>query len=156
MEKENDLAKIFSNNSSGNKVVWHRMGDLGYIDPSGLLWFCGRKSHRVGSFRKLKFAVPCEAIFNQHNEVKRSALIGLGNMGTQTPAIVIERNDQRIIKGQERLKFEYELLELAKKYPHTKDIEKIYLKKEFPVDVRHNIKIDRIRLKKEAEKGLLV
>ena len=27
--------------------IVHRMGDLGYFDADGLLWFCGRKSHRV-------------------------------------------------------------------------------------------------------------
>src|SRR5262249_39112570 len=26
---------------------WHRMGDVGYLDDSGSLWFCGRKSHIV-------------------------------------------------------------------------------------------------------------
>ena len=26
---------------------YHRMGDLGYLDEQGRLWFCGRKSHRV-------------------------------------------------------------------------------------------------------------
>ena len=27
--------------------LWHRMGDVGYLDEHGRLWFCGRKSHRV-------------------------------------------------------------------------------------------------------------
>ena len=26
---------------------WHRMGDVGYLDEQGRIWFCGRKSHRV-------------------------------------------------------------------------------------------------------------
>ncbi len=26
---------------------YHRMGDLGYVDASGRIWFCGRKSQRV-------------------------------------------------------------------------------------------------------------
>ncbi|MBN1249707.1 MAG: AMP-binding protein, partial [Anaerolineae bacterium] len=29
------------------KEIWHRMGDLGYFDAQGRLWFCGRKAHRV-------------------------------------------------------------------------------------------------------------
>jgi acyl-CoA synthetase (AMP-forming)/AMP-acid ligase II len=37
------LAKIVCDDGS----FWHRMGDLGYLDTSGRLWFCGRKSHRV-------------------------------------------------------------------------------------------------------------
>ena len=31
--------------------VWHRIGDLGYLDDEGRLWFCGRKSHRVMTTR---------------------------------------------------------------------------------------------------------
>ena len=27
----------------GDKI-WHRMGDLGYLDVDGRLWFCGRKA----------------------------------------------------------------------------------------------------------------
>ena len=27
--------------------VWHRMGDCGFIDAAGRLWFCGRKAERV-------------------------------------------------------------------------------------------------------------
>jgi hypothetical protein len=29
------------------EAVWHRMGDLGYFDEGGRLWFCGRKAERV-------------------------------------------------------------------------------------------------------------
>ena len=36
------LAKI----TDGNQL-WHRMGDVGYLDENNLLWFCGRKDHRV-------------------------------------------------------------------------------------------------------------
>ncbi len=31
----------------GDGKLWHRMGDVGYCDEQGRIWFCGRKSHRV-------------------------------------------------------------------------------------------------------------
>ncbi|MCX7635635.1 MAG: fatty acid CoA ligase family protein, partial [Syntrophales bacterium] len=31
--------------------IWHRMGDVGYLDTKGRLWFCGRKAHRVETER---------------------------------------------------------------------------------------------------------
>lgn len=130
---------------------WHRMGDVGFIDQAGLLWFCGRKSHMVTTVSGNLFPIPVEAIFNKHPAVKRSALIGLGEKGKQIPAIVIERKDGQYLSGKGRSIFESELLSVAKRYPHTKDIQKIFLSKSFPVDVRHNIKIDRLKLKEEIE-----
>lgn len=132
-------------------VVWHRMGDMGFIDNEGLLWFLGRKGHRVETSSGLMTPISCEAIFNRHPAVRRSALVGLGKLGHQTPAIVIERKDGQFLSGKERSIFESELLSLGKKQPHTAMIQKIFLSKHFPVDVRHNIKIDRTKLKEEIE-----
>jgi acyl-CoA synthetase (AMP-forming)/AMP-acid ligase II len=140
-------AKIYDKDNT----FWHRMGDLGYIDGAGLLWFCGRKSHMVVTSTQTMYPIPCEAIFNKHPQVKRSALVGLGAIGSQTPAIVIERKDGQYLSGKARSIFESELFSIAKNYPHTKNIQKIYLSKHFPVDVRHNIKIDRLKLKEEIE-----
>ncbi|RLA64522.1 MAG: hypothetical protein DRQ88_10765 [Epsilonproteobacteria bacterium] len=120
--------------------IWHRIGDLGYFDDLGYLWFCGRKTHRVGNL----YPAQCEAIFNTHQKVRRSALIG------PKPAIVIERSDGKILKGKDKDIFEQELRDLAKTFPHTSEIDTFYHKKDFPVDVRHNIKIDRLKLRDEA------
>lgn len=139
-------AKIYE----GDKI-WHRMGDMGFLDEKNQLWFLGRKAHRVETEEGLMTPIPAEAIFNKHPAVRRSALVGLGVRGKQTPAIVIERKDGQFLSGKERSIFESELLSLAKKFPHTSMIQKIYLSKHFPVDVRHNIKIDRKKLKEEIE-----
>ena len=149
LSKKTEEAKIYDTGNS----FWHRMGDVGYIDEQGLLWFCGRKSHLVTTKISTLYPIPCEAIFNRHPAVKRSALIGLGKAGNQTAAIVIERIDGHYLAGKARSIFESELLSISKNYPHTKDIQKIYLSKNFPVDVRHNIKIDRLKLKEEIEKN---
>lgn len=140
-------AKIYEDDGT----FWHRMGDLGFIDEQNQVWFLGRKAHRITTMTEEMFPIPCEAIFNLHPEVKRSALVGLGREGMQTPAIVIERLDREFLKGKDRSIFESELINLAKKFKHTENISKIYLSKHFPVDVRHNIKIDRKKLKEEIE-----
>lgn len=150
LPKQTAEAKIYESEDT-NGPFWHRMGDLGFIDRAGLLWFCGRKSHMVVGATHNYYPIPIEAIFNKHPAVKRSALVGLGTVGNQTPVIVIERKDGQYLSGKGRSIFESELLAVAKKYPHTKDIQKIYLSKAMPVDVRHNIKIDRLKLKAEIE-----
>ena len=143
-------AKIYELASNKN-ITWHRMGDLGFIDNENQLWFVGRKGHRVMTPQGLMTPITCEAIFNKHPAVKRSALVGLGLPGKQEPAIVIERKDGQYLSGKERSMFESELLSMARKNPLTENITKVYLSRHFPVDVRHNIKIDRIKLKEEIE-----
>ena len=82
---ETALAKIADDDG-----FWHRMGDLGWRDKKGRIWFCGRKSHRVVTAEETLFTIPCEAIFNAHPGVYRSALVGVGPAGQQQPVICIE------------------------------------------------------------------
>src|SRR5262249_4116845 len=62
-------------------AFWHRMGDLGYLDPQGRVWFCGRKSQRVQTAAGTLFTIPCEGVFNEHPAVFRTALVGVGEPG---------------------------------------------------------------------------
>ncbi|HLS28300.1 MAG TPA: fatty acid CoA ligase family protein [Opitutales bacterium] len=124
--------------------VWHRIGDLGYFDEKGKLWFCGRQAERVETDRGILFTDCCESIFNQHRHVFRTALIGLGDWPAQTPAIVVEPEKGYFPRSaQQREKFVSELKELGKQSPATTRIENFFFHKNLPVDVRHNAKIHR-------------
>ena len=81
------LAKI---KSAASDVFFHRMGDVGYRDERGRLWFCGRKSHRVIARGETYFTIPCEAIFNTHPAVARTALVGARRDGEVVPVICVE------------------------------------------------------------------
>ena len=137
--KDDSLAKI-----SDNGDIWHRMGDLGWQDKKGRYWFCGRKSHRVTTSGGPMFTVPCEAIFNNHPAVFRSALIGIGPAGKQRPVICIELNKEHAGENLDALKAR--LLEQARENPMTSRINDILFHKSFPVDIRHNAKIFREKL----------
>lgn len=84
------LAKISDDRLPTSALPWHRMGDVGYLDRSGRLWFCGRKSQRVTTPTGTLFTVPCEALFNQHPAVRRSALVGVGPPGRQRAVLCVE------------------------------------------------------------------
>jgi acyl-CoA synthetase (AMP-forming)/AMP-acid ligase II len=130
----------------------HRMGDLGYLDGEGRLWFCGRKSQRVRLEGGDMFTIPCEAIFNSHDRVFRSALVGVTRKGRTIPAICVELQPDSRSSG--RGKIRDELLELARGNPLTADIREVFFHPAFPVDIRHNAKIDRGKLAAWAEKKL--
>jgi acyl-CoA synthetase (AMP-forming)/AMP-acid ligase II len=121
-------------------AVWHRMGDCGYLDAAGRLWFCGRKAERVETVAGPLYTEPCEQVFRTHPRVARCALIGLGPRGAQRPALVVEGE----ITGAQA--FARELRALALAYPHTTAINAFYFHPSFPVDVRHNAKIHRLTL----------
>ncbi len=124
--------------------VWHRMGDVGYFDETGRLWFCGRKAHRVITRDETLFTVPCEAIFNQHPAVLRSALVGLSTGNEQQPVICIELEASS--RNANRDDLARELLTLARTSKLTANIRRVLFHPAFPVDVRHNSKIFREKL----------
>ncbi|MFH1747742.1 MAG: fatty acid CoA ligase family protein [Planctomycetota bacterium] len=124
--------------------IWHRMGDVGYLDEQGRLWFCGRKAHRVKTPDGLLFTVPCEAIFNQHPRVFRTALVGVGTPGESRPVLCVELEADARTGDREQIK--RELLELGAANDLTRDIQTILFHDAFPVDVRHNAKIFREKL----------
>jgi acyl-CoA synthetase (AMP-forming)/AMP-acid ligase II len=130
----------------------HRMGDLGYLDGEGRLWFCGRKSQRVRREGGDMFTIPCEAIFNNHDRVFRSALVGVTRAGGTDPAICVEL--QPGVGSLERKRIRAELLELARENRLTDSIGDILFHPAFPVDIRHNAKIDRGKLALWAAKKL--
>ena len=124
-----------------NGNIMHRMGDLGYIDDQGLLWFCGRKTQRVISKFGEHYTIPCEGIFNTHPHVERSALIPHSENGDIVPAICIELTNDGRHQATEQLISE--LSDLAKAHHVTKEIKYFYIHQDFPVDIRHNAKINR-------------
>ncbi|MEE8483870.1 MAG: fatty acid CoA ligase family protein [Nitrospinota bacterium] len=134
------------------KTVWHRMGDVGYFDKNGRLWFCGRKGHRVVTGAMTLFTICCEAIFNNHPDVFRGALVGLGEWPNQHPVIIIELTEDG--KKNNRDKITKELLESAAKNAITKSIKDVLYHPSFPTDIRHNAKIFREELKTWAEKKI--
>ncbi len=135
---------------NGASTVWHRIGDLGYLDASGRLWFCGRKAERVETQHGLLCTEQVEPIFNTHPNVARSALIATGHDGRR-PAIVVEPVSRDVVATPSlRRKLVRELRELGAAHPHTDLIRLAYLHPHFPVDVRHNAKIHRLALARWA------
>lgn len=126
---------------------WHRMGDVGYLDESGRLWFCGRKAHIVTPSSGPMFTIPCEAIFNEHADVYRSALVGIGPPGAQRPVIIVEPEAGKFPEtDRDRERFQSELLELGQASRLTAEIELVLFHRSLPVDIRHNVKIFREKL----------
>jgi acyl-CoA synthetase (AMP-forming)/AMP-acid ligase II len=134
--------------------VWHRMGDVGYLDDEDRFWFCGRKSQRVVTATQTMFTEPCEAIFNTHPAVARSALVGVGPLGNQLPVMMIEPKRGAWPRGAAVQQLRGDLLALGQRHETTSSIEQVLFARSFPVDVRHNSKIGREKLALIAARSL--
>lgn len=150
-KQSTEMAKIPLDTEEG---FCHRMGDVGYLDDKGRLWFCGRKKHRViTEDDETLFTVPCEAIFNVHPNVFRTALTRVIRSDGIVPVLCVELEKGIMIRDKQRIV--WELLDIAEKHSITKPIENILIHKGFPVDIRHNSKIFREKLGVWADKYIL-
>ncbi len=143
-EEETRLAKIQDGDS-----FRHRMGDMGYFDGKGRLWFCGRKAHVVQCKDGPLYTICCEGIFNTHPGVLRSALVGIGKPGAQKPVLLVEKQ-----VGAETQPLLSELQELAGRHRLTRGITLFLVHPDFPVDIRHNAKIFREKLAQWAAREI--
>ncbi len=124
---------------------FHRMGDLGYLDDRGRIWFCGRKAHRVVLPDETLFTICCEGIFNAHPEVARTALVGVESPeGVVVPVLCVE--PARWPGRRDRRRLRDELLKRGAEFERTRRIRTILFHRSFPVDIRHNSKIFREKL----------
>ena len=138
--------------ASPRERIVHRMGDLGYFDREGRLWFCGRKSQRVVTARETLCTEQVEPVFNIHPEVQRTALVGIGERGAQVPVLCVELKPG--VQRAEHERIAGELRHLGEGFVHTAKVEAFLFHPRFPVDIRHNAKIGREKLAAWAAKRL--
>ena len=147
-EADTEMAKM----TDPDGRTWHRMGDVGILDGQGRLWYCGRVSQRIDTGKDVLFAAQCEAIFNQHPDLLRSAVVGVGMRGRQTPVLCIEVMGKLSPVDTERVHFD--LLQLAQAHSITREIRTVLFHPGFPVDIRHNSKIGREELAEWAARQM--
>ncbi len=146
-EKQTHLAKIKTDDG-----FYHRIGDVGYIDDQGRLWYCGRKSQRIVTTSETLYTECCEGIFNQHEAVYRTALVKVEQNSLIIPVICIELENQLSSEQQQLLILD--LKQLANNNEMTKQIYHFFIHPAFPVDIRHNAKIAREKLGEWAQAQL--
>jgi len=137
-------AKIRETLADGRERTVHRMGDVGYFDGEGRLWFCGRKSQRVEAADGPLYTEQVEPVFNVHPQVRRTALVGVGEVGRQLPVLCVELADG--VPASEFARIERELRALGKPHAAAARIDRFLRHPRFPVDIRHNAKIGREKL----------
>ncbi|MGE4368016.1 olefin beta-lactone synthetase [Thermomonas sp.] len=153
-EAQTVLAKLRETLPDGGHRIVHRMGDLGWFDGEGRLWFCGRKSQRVVVDAATTLCTEqVEPVFNTHPQVRRTALVGVGPKGAQVPVLCVELAEGVGAAAWPRIA--EALRQRADGFVHTAKIAQfLHYPKPFPVDIRHNAKIGREALAAWAARQL--
>jgi len=144
-----DLTSLAKIHDDASGRMRHRMGDVGYVDEHGRLWFCGRKSHRVVTADRTYFTDPVEGVFNTHPAIFRTALVGVLKNGQVQPVLCVERESENTVAASRHLddhELIAELQAIGTRFDHTRPIETFLFHQKFPVDIRHNSKIFREKL----------
>jgi acyl-CoA synthetase (AMP-forming)/AMP-acid ligase II len=151
-EAQTRLAKITERLPHDGQRIVHRMGDVGYFDGDGRLWFCGRKTQRVETAAGPLYTEQVEPVFNVHPQVRRTALVGVGPAGAQRPVLCVE-----LAAGVPHGAWpgiEQALRDIGRGHVHTAGIQTFLRHPGFPVDIRHNAKIGRETLAAWATREL--
>jgi olefin beta-lactone synthetase len=132
----------------GANGIAHRLGDTGFVDEKGRLWFCGRRAQVVQAAGKDWYPLQLESSFNSEADIWRSALVGVVVDDVPELALCIEFEpgqapptwrlpSERLARLQQKA--------LVMQVP----LRRFFACPDgFPVDIRHNSKINRPQLSK--------
>ena len=120
--------------------TWHRTGDIGLRDKEQKIWFRGRASQRVITPSGPLDTVAIERIFENHPGVFRTALVGVGSPGNQRAILCVEPQEETDLSPAQ---IQNDLLKQAQSLTMTREIKHVVVTGPFPVDIRHNAKIQR-------------
>ncbi|WP_245208553.1 AMP-binding protein [Serratia fonticola] len=121
--------------------IWHCTGDVGYFDEGGQIWLLGRvnDSIAIDQYRIIHPYI-IEKRLNDLKEIERCALVAhpQGNAALILQCTSLPQELSAIL-------VELQLI----------DVTQVYQLSEMPVDVRHNSKINRLKLKRLLAKNAL-
>ena len=117
-------------------VVWHRTGDLGWLDRHGRLWLMGRASATINDQCGILYPFAVECAARQVPGIRRAAILSLEGRRI----LAIEAGSASVA-------------EMARSELHWALLDEVKLLRSIPMDKRHNAKVDYIALRKLLTEG---
>ena len=124
---------------------WHRSGDVGHLDGEGRLWIEGRLPHVIPTAAGVVTPVGVEQRIDRVDGIESAAVVGIGPAGTQVAvAVVVTADAPRGLRAAGA--------EVAEEVRTAAGIElaAVLTTRRLPVDIRHNSKIDRTAVARDA------
>jgi acyl-coenzyme A synthetase/AMP-(fatty) acid ligase len=133
--------------ASSRDAGWHRSGDVGHFDEDGRLWIEGRLVHVIVTVDGPVTPVGLERRVESIPAVTRAAAVGIGPRGAQQVVIVCE------VPGAKPGLAPVGLRDAVRAVLDV-EIPAVLTVRALPVDIRHNSKIDRLRVGRWAQRVL--
>jgi len=128
---------------------WHRTGDVGHLDAQGRLWIEGRLPHVIPTATRVVTPVGVEQRIERVDGVTAAAVVGVGPVGAQVVvAVVVPAEHPRRLSAAEPA------LADAVRAAAAVDVAAVLATGQLPVDIRHNSKIDRSAVARDAARVL--
>lgn len=141
-----DARATLGTQSLGGPTSWHRTGDVGHIDAQGRLWVEGRLPHVIVTANGPVTPVAPELRIGALPTVDRAAVVGVGPVGTQVLVAVVET-----VSTAQRVGLADAELAGAVRDAARLPLAAVLVVPVLPTDIRHNSKIERLRLAEWAE-----
>lgn len=129
--------------------VWHRTGDLAYIDNKKQLWIVGRVNNAISRGGKYFFPVRAEVLLKRFSFTARCAFLGMddANLGQATWAAIELKSTEALPEKFEDYKKEVQRIFAKNKIP----LDRIVFVQSIPMDPRHHSKVEYKVLKDQLK-----
>jgi acyl-coenzyme A synthetase/AMP-(fatty) acid ligase len=128
----------------------HRTGDVGHLDGEGRLWIEGRLPHVVSTAHGVVTPVGVEQRVERVDTVSAAAVVGVGPAGTQVVVVVVVPS----AAAPRRLTLADPDLADAVRSAAGVEVAAVLVTRELPVDIRHQSKVDRRAVARQAARAL--
>ncbi|MGY1856984.1 alpha/beta fold hydrolase [Modestobacter sp. SYSU DS0290] len=137
---------------SSRDAGWHRTGDVGHLDADGRLWVEGRLPHVVTTPAGPVTPVGVEQRVEQLPGIAAAAAVGVGPAGTQALVVVVVPEGGGARRG--RLQPADTELADAVRARAVVPVAAVLTADRLPVDIRHQSKVDRAAVARQADRLL--
>ena len=137
------LSGIVDDRIKINNEIWHKTGDLGYLDEENRLWLLGRAKAEIIKGNKSIYPFSVETILSFEKNIVRTAILELKGRIILFVELVVFGNEKD---------FETQDIMEEKINGMNLGVDKVIFIEKIPVDKRHNGKVDYNNLSKIAEK----